>query len=217
MTTLALLFVGAVLLLNGLAVLERLDGRSAAAMNLFGGALLLAAGLYEALPARDLSVASNVDTIIKASGALVFAFTYLYVGINGYTGDQGDGLGWFCGWAAALSAVLAAANFGRLDDPREGVLWLLWVVLFASFFVLLALKREDYRTLVGWITLIESVITASVPGILMMFNDWNRIPVSVVIAAGAVTVLCFLVIGLAAGSRRSTARIDVGLGFQSDQ
>lgn len=217
MATLALLFVGAVLLLNGLAVLGRLDGRSAAAMNLFGGSLLLASGLYQALPARDLSVASNVDTIIRASGSLVFAFTYLYVGINGYTGDEGGGLGWFCGWAAALSAILAAANFGRLNDPREGVLWLLWVVLFFSFFVLLALRREDYRVLVGWITLIESVVTASVPGTLMLFNEWKGVPVAAVIGVGALTAVCFIAIGLAAGTDRNAAVIDVGVGLQPDQ
>ena len=86
MTYLGLFFVGAVLFVDGLMLLGRVDARAAAPINIFVGLLLIGVALNIVLPLDDLAVRANLDAALLASGFMMFAFTYLYVGICNYTG-----------------------------------------------------------------------------------------------------------------------------------
>lgn len=72
----------------------------------------------------------NLNVAIEACGFLLFGFTYLYVGIGNLAGYSGSGLEWYCGWAAIAAALLSITNYTRLDDPKVGMLWVLWTVLY---------------------------------------------------------------------------------------
>lgn len=92
MAYLGLFFVGAVLFVNSLSLLGKVDARSAAPINVFVGLLLVVVTFYAVFPARDLTLAENLTTIISTMGFMLFGFTYLYVGILNYAGHPGNGL-----------------------------------------------------------------------------------------------------------------------------
>ena len=194
MAYLGLLFVGAVLFVNGLSLLGKIDAKGAAPINVFVGSLLVVVTLYGIFPARDLTVADNLVTIISTAGFMLFGFTYLYVGVLNYTGHSGNGLGWYCAWAALVSAGLAAVNFVRFGDAKFGMLWVLWAILFALFFLVLALGMDSLTRATGWVAMIEALITATIPSALLMLGWWDSMPQWVAVAAGLFAILVFILL-----------------------
>ncbi len=86
---LALLFVGAVLFLNGLWLTGRIGDREIAVINIFVGGLTLVVALYSAFgPGAD------AGSIKGAALTLLFTFTYLWVAYNRFNDVDGRGLGW---------------------------------------------------------------------------------------------------------------------------
>lgn len=202
MGALGLLFVGSVLLVNGLALLGRVDAAAAAPINLFVGALLIVVVLYLALPATD-----DLTPVFSAAGFLLFGFVYLYVGVLNLTGHAATGVGWYCAWAAGVSLVIALVSFLRDGDIKFGTLWLLWSLLFSMFFVVLGLGLTRFTVVTGWVTVVESVITATVPGLLLLLGAWTDVPDLVVVGVAAAAVVLFLVIGRrTAAPARAAAR-----------
>jgi hypothetical protein len=191
MTSLGLFFVGAVLFVNGLSLLGRIDAAAAAPINAFVGLLLVGVTAFLVVPVRDLGLAENRDVIVGAVGFLLFAFTYLWVALNNWTGANGTGLGWYCAWAAGVAAFLAIVNFARYDDPRFGMLWLLWTLLFSLFFCVLALGAGRLAWATGWVTVIEAFITTTIPGALLLLGEWTSLADAVAIGAGLLAIVVF--------------------------
>jgi hypothetical protein len=189
MGALGLLFVGAVLFVNGLALLGRVDPRAAAPINLFVGALLVVVVLYLALPAAE-----DLTPVFTAAGFLLFGFVYLYVGIVNLTGHAATGVGWYSAWAAGVSLIIAVVTFVR-EDVKFGTLWLLWTLLFTMFALVLALGLARLTVVTGWITVIEAIITATIPGLLLLLDAWADVPDLLVVAIAAAAVVLFVVIG----------------------
>jgi len=77
MGAVGLLFVGAVLFINGIMLLGWVDAKSAVAINFFVGGLQIITPTYLIFTANG-----NADTILSAAGLYLFAFTYLYVGLT---------------------------------------------------------------------------------------------------------------------------------------
>ncbi len=190
MGALGLLFVGSVLLVNGLALLGRVDAAAAAPINLFVGALLVVVVLYLALPATD-----DLTPVFSAAGFLLFGFVYLYVGILNLTGHAATGVGWYCAWAAGVSLVISLVAFIRDGDVKFGVLWLLWSLLFSMFFVVLGLGLTQFTVVTGWITVVESFITATIPGLLLLLGGWTDVPDLLAVAVAGAAAVLFLFIG----------------------
>jgi len=165
------------------------------------GLLLVGVTLYLVLPLKDMSVAADQNVAIGAVGFLLFALTHLALAHNFWTGCSGCALGWYCLWATGVSAMLAAVNFIRFDDPRFGTLWLLWGTLFACFFVISALQRQELVLGVGWITTIHGFLTTTVPGALLLLGAWGSISTVTALSIGVIALLVF-----AALLRRSAAR-----------
>src|SRR3712207_5439779 len=121
MGAVGLLYVGAVLAVNGLMLLGRVDARAAAPLNLFVGLLQVVTPTY-----LIFTAGGDQATILSASGIYLFGFTYLYVGINLLAGLDGTGLGWFSAFVAACAVVYAGLNFWYFSprDAAFGVIWL---------------------------------------------------------------------------------------------
>ncbi len=202
MGALGLLFVGSVLLVNGLGLLGRVDAHAAAPINLFVGALLVIVVLYLALPATD-----DLAPVFTAAGFLLFGFVYLYVGIVNLTGHAATGIGWYSAWAAGVSLVIALVSLLRDGDVKLGTLWLLWSLLFTMFFLVLGLGLTRLTVVTGWITVVESVITATVPGLLLLLGAWTPLPDLVVVGVAVASVALFAVIG-ARTARTPSGRAD---------
>ncbi len=194
MGAVGLLYVGAVLVVNGFMLLGHVSPRSAAPLNLFVGGLQVVTPTY-------LIIAAGGDQaqIALAAGLYYFGFTYLWVGINGITGWPGEGLGWFSLVVAAAAVGFAVHSWLEIGDRTFAVIWLLWAVLWFGFFLLMALHRERLTAPVGVLTLGEGLLTAAVPAFLIIAGWWSDSDTTLVV----VTVLGLLVLAASVPLGRS--------------
>lgn len=184
MSLVGLLYVGAVLFINGLLLIGVVEGRSAAPINLFVGALQVVTPTY-------LIFTANGDplVILGASGLYLFGFTYLYVGINLLAGLDTTGVGWFSLFVAVAALGYSYANFMILGDRPFGVIWLYWAFLWALFFVVLGLKHEWLTSYTGWVTIIQAWVTAAIPAFLLLTDLWAyEDAIAIGLAVGGVVV-----------------------------
>jgi putative amide transporter protein len=168
MGNVGLLYVGAVLFINGLMLLGKVEPRGACLLNLFVGALQVITPTVLIITARG-----NTDAILNASGLFLFGFTYLYVGIGLLGGFDTTGVGYFSLFVAVMALGYSFANFQVLNDKPFAVIWLYWAFLWFLFFLLLGLKRERLTTYTGWVTAIEGWVTGAIPAFLLLTGYWQ--------------------------------------------
>lgn len=138
MANVGLLFVGAVLFMNGLLLLQKVDPKSAAVFNLFVGALQVLTPTY-----LIFTAGGDQDKILAASGIYLFGFTYLYVGIVILANIDNICVGWYSLFVAIVALGYSFANFHLLKDYPFGVIWLYWAFLWGLFFLLLGLRKTS--------------------------------------------------------------------------
>ncbi|OCB60412.1 transporter [Mycobacterium vulneris] len=187
MGNVGLLYVGAVLFVNGLMLLNVVPARSAAVLNLFVGALQCV------LPTVMLVMAAgDAAATLAASGLYLFGFTYLYVGIVNLAGLEPEGIGWFSLFVAGGAAVYSALSFTVVNDPVFGVIWLAWAVLWLLFFLVLALHRDGLTRFTGWSVVLLSQPTCTLPAFLMLSGTYRTSPGIAAIWAVGLTALFFV-------------------------
>lgn len=195
MSSVGLLFVGAVLFVNGLLLLGQVDAKTAGVFNLFVGALQVA------IPFYLIATAETPDEILGAAGVFMFGFTYLYVGINNLAGFDGNGLGWYSAWVAILAVGFGVTSVVRLDDTVTALLWFQWAVLWGLFFLVIGLGLARLTPVTAWLTLILSFTTCTVPGFAALLGE--TIPVWLVAASIVLTALALTPLALRAGATPS--------------
>ncbi|CAM01242.1 AmiS/UreI family transporter [Saccharopolyspora erythraea NRRL 2338] len=179
MAFVGLLYVGAVLFLNGVMLLGKADPKSIGVFNIFVGALQVVT--------PTILITANLDdpvTILNASGIYLFGFTYLYVGIGLIGEFDSTGVGWFSLFVAIMALGYSFANFRLLGDAPFGVIWLYWSFLWLLFFLLLGLKMERLTIYTGWVAAIEGWVTAAIPAFLTLTGYWvypDRIAVALAV------------------------------------
>jgi hypothetical protein len=204
MSSVGLLFVGAVLLLNGLLFLGKVDAKGVAVFNLFVGAL------QTAIPFYLIATAPDLDTILNTAGIFLFGFTYLYVGIVNLAGLSSDGIGWYSGWVAVLATCFGLTTIGKFHDTSTGLLWLQWAVLWGLFWAVLALGYTQLTALAGWLTVILSVTTCTIPGYLSLLGDWDHVPAWAVATSIAATAAVLLPVALRRAPTEGAEMFDAG-------
>jgi hypothetical protein len=193
MIALILLYVGAVLIINGVWILgaslaepaqARAEGsaveaarrpflmlgnREVAVMNLFTGVLGFLIAMFSVVRAKPGS--GGVPDIEFGAFVLLFAFTYLYVGVNQFLGADGKALGWYCLFVAVTAlptaAITLATSQGHPWLVWLGLNWAAWAVLWFLYFLLLAIERPIGRV-TGTVTILEAIFTAWIPGYLLL-------------------------------------------------
>jgi hypothetical protein len=189
MIAVVLLYVGAVLLVNGIWILgsamaqpESADGpgrrayllignREIFIINVFTGAVGFLVAMFSIFRAAPSSVG---DLNIQFGGlVLLFAFTYLWVATNQVSGADGRGLGWFCLFVAITALptaiIVLSGSKGHAWPVWLGLNWVAWAVLWFLFFLLLALKMSIAK-LVGVLTILVAIFTAWIPGYLLLLG-----------------------------------------------
>jgi hypothetical protein len=179
MASVGLLFVGAVLFLNGLMLLGKIEPRSTGIFNLFVGAMQVI------LPTLSIITDPTPANILASSGIYLFGFTYLYIGVNLLGGFDTSGFGYFALFVAIASLGYSYASFQILGDPAFGVIWLYFAFLWFLFYLLLGLKREELTVYTGWVTAIEGWVTSAIPAYLMLTGMWR----STGVLAGVLAVI----------------------------
>ncbi|NUW33458.1 transporter [Nonomuraea sp. SMC257] len=184
MGAVGLLYVGAVLFLNGMMLLNKVDPRAAGIFNLFVGALQVIVPTLVIVTHQTRPL-----EILGASGIYLFGFTYLYVGVNLLGNFDSTGVGYFSLFVAIMALGYSFANFRILGDPAFGVIWLYWSYLWFLFFVLLGMKKEQITKYTGWVTAIEGWVTAAIPAFLILTGYWrNPQTIAVILAVFGVLV-----------------------------
>ena len=194
MSTIALLFVGSVLLVNGLVFLRRVDGIAAVPLNtLVGGFLILAALL--SLHTAEQNDAVTPALLFATTGSVLFGITYLTVAGNSLLGGTGTALGWYCAWATAIAAVLAGVGFSA-GDALSGWQWTAWAVLFLAFSLALNTGAEHLSAAAGVLAILHAVTTTSVPALMSIMGVWEKFPVTVFAVIQLVVILTYAVLAL---------------------
>ncbi|PID59580.1 MAG: transporter [Gammaproteobacteria bacterium] len=162
----ALLYVGAVLFLNGLWLLGKIEDREIAVINLLVGLITFIIVLRLAFFSADADPA----TVKAGALTLLFSFTYLWVAFNRYSGADGRGLGWFSLFVAITAVPVAIETLtgaSTLWGYWFGLCWVAWAILWYLFFLLLARGKDIART-TGMVTVAEGVLTGWLPGYLLL-------------------------------------------------
>ncbi|HJD12958.1 MAG TPA: AmiS/UreI family transporter [Candidatus Ruminococcus avistercoris] len=163
-----LLFVGIVLINNGICNLCNVDGKAAAVMNIFTG---------------GLSVFINFVNLVQgnyyaAGTGLLFGFTYLFVAANNIFKLNGKPFAWFSTFVAVnavvfgtLEGFVGSQALGIEPDIRWAGIWYLWAILWGTSFLeeILGKKLGKFTPC---LQVFEGIVTAWIPGLLMMIGLW---------------------------------------------
>ena len=163
-----LLFVGIVLINNGMCALYKVNGKSAAVMNILTGTLSL-----------FINFVNLVQGNYYAAGTgLLFCFTYLFVAVNNIFGLSSIPFAWFSTFVA-VNAVICGTLEGFAGIPALGIqpdirwagIWYLWAILWGTSFVE-DIMGKKLGKFVPALQVFEGVVTAWIPGLLMMTGNW---------------------------------------------
>lgn len=180
MGNVGLFFVGIVLLVNGLVILNIVPAKSAAILNLFVGALQVL------LPTIILAQAAGDPAIVNATWpTYLFGFTYLYYGLGILLDLEPQGLGWFSSFVAVVALYEAATTLAT--DPVFAVIWLCWAGMWTLFFLLMALGKGSLGRFTAWFLIWLGIPSCSISGVFLLNGVWSTTP-----AAGAAAFVALL-------------------------
>lgn len=162
---LSLLYVGAVLCLNGLWLLGRIDDKEIWVINVFSGGVTLLISVQMAFGAN-----ADAASIKGAALTLLFSFTYLWVAFNRFNGADGRGLGWFSLFVAITAIPVAIETLQTATTTWGiwfGLSWAAWAVLWFMFFLLLSMQKQIAQ-MSGVLALLCGIFTGWLPGLLLL-------------------------------------------------
>jgi putative amide transporter protein len=187
-----LLYVGAVLVINGIWLVGQaraatvqpaaaggptedvaahptfIENREIAVLNIFTGFIGVVAAVTLAVQGNQNE---DLASIRGAGYILLFAFTYLWVAANQFLGAGGHAFGWYCLFVAITAVAAGSYTFANAEGNNAsiylGVDWFAWAFLWGLFFVLLALERPIAR-FTGWVAILEGIGTSWVLAILLL-------------------------------------------------
>lgn len=163
MPAVALMFTGAVLTVNGLALLGAIDPKSATTANLFGGLLNIIIALQVGFSDGDSFTSGKM---------LLFGFTYLWLAYNSLMGiSDMRAFGWYCAFVAVLAFPTAAITFDE-GAGWFGIFWLTWAFLWLTFFIMMGLRVKGLEIFAGMFTIAAALGTAMIPGYLIIAGKW---------------------------------------------
>ena len=163
-----LLFVGIVLINNGMCTLYHVDGKSAAVMNILTGGLSL-----------FINFVNLVQGNYYAAGTgLLFCFTYLFVAFSNILNLSPVPFAWFSTFVAVnavlcgtIEGVIGSAALNILPDIRWAAIWYLWAILWGTAFVEDIMGKKLGR-FVPVLQVFEGIVTAWILGMTMLLQIW---------------------------------------------
>lgn len=168
MTAVSLLFVGIVLINNGIGTLKKCDAKAMSVMNFLTG---------------GLSVFINMVSMVQgnyyaAATGLLFGFTYIFVGVNLICNFDNLLFSWFSTFVAVnaftfgtFEGFIGIPSLHISPDWRWGVIWYLWGVLWGTSLVEGICKKSLGR-FTPCLQVAEGVVTAWIPAILLLTGLW---------------------------------------------
>ena len=162
-----LLFVGIVLINNGVCTLMKVPPKAAAVMNILTGGLSLIINIINLIQGN----------FYAAGTGLLFCFTYLWVAANGIFSLDDRPFHIFSVFVAInavyfgiVEGITGNAALGITPDFRWAVIWWLWALLWGTS--LFALFKKDLGKFVPILQIFEGIVTAWIPGVMLLTNLW---------------------------------------------
>lgn len=164
----ALLFVGIVLINNGICNLSGVDKKSTAIMNFFTGGI--------SLIINTINLAYG--NYYAAGTGLLFCFTYLFIALSNFLNIDSRPFSWFCTYVA-INAVIFGTMEGFIGNKELGIepdirwagIWYLWAILWATGFVE-DICHKKLGKFTPCLQIFEGIVTAWVPAVLMLIKKW---------------------------------------------
>lgn len=170
MLGLILLYVGIVLISNGCYSLLGIHDKSLVVMNLFTGGL----GLVLNIVSVGIGIAQGADAswYYASATGLLFAFTYLYTALNAIFDFDKRLYGIYSLFVAINTIPAGALCFvGYGGNWIYGLIWWAWGVLWLTAFIEINMGKSLGK-FVGYLGVIEGIVTAWIPGFLMLVGMW---------------------------------------------
>ena len=164
-----LLYVGIVLINNGIARITNIDSKSAAVMNVFVGLLSITINIITIVHG-DFILIDDVGDFYSAATGLLFGFTYLFVAVNSIFNLDNRLYGWYSLFVAINTIPAAWIDFYINGDWKMAIIWILWGILWLTGFIENVLKKE--LKFVPYLAIFEGIFTAWIPGFLILTNLW---------------------------------------------
>ncbi|MFC7166037.1 AmiS/UreI family transporter [Halospeciosus flavus] len=116
-----LLFVGGVLVVNGLWLHGYGGDDDVAIFNLLVGIITFLIVMW-----WGFGGAASQGTPFNAAGTMLFSFTYLWLGVNAYRGTEDQrGFGWYCAFVAVVTIPTGYLTL-LTGDIGLTLLWWVW-------------------------------------------------------------------------------------------
>lgn len=163
-----LLFVGIVLISNGICNLSGVNKKSTAILNILVGGLTL----YN----NFVNIANG--NYYAAGTGLLFCFTYIFIAFSNLLDADSRAFSWFSTYVAinavifgTLEGFVGSKYLGITPDYRWGLIWYLWAILWGTAFVedIIGLKLGKFTP---WLQIFEGIVTAWIPGVLILIGKW---------------------------------------------
>jgi hypothetical protein len=161
--------VALILFFNGLVVLGKFGGRQVAVMNLAAGVSIWVMGLVIGFT-DGLKAVGATQSFTAAASCLVFAFAYIILAAEVFSGTDFKALGWYSFMAGIIMFLISLGFFHVLGttlvaSSQFGLFWLLWAVLFWLFWGCWGLGKAGMATFTGYYTIFVAFFTALYPTI----------------------------------------------------
>lgn len=162
---LSLVFVGIILVLNGVNKLLGMDAKSTAVMNIIT--------CFVSLSVNLIALTKAVDTIHYQSitSGFLFGFTYFFIAANHLFQLDWRPFGWYSLFVAVYAAMIAAQSL-IAADIRFFLIWAAWAILWLEGFLEHALAFRQLGKIYPWLSIFEGVFTAFLPALLMLSDKW---------------------------------------------
>ena len=166
-----LLYVAIVLISNGIARVCKIDSKSQSIMNLFTGGLSVICNVIVIVFGE---ISGSTSEFYAAATGLLFGFTYLYIALNGIFNLDQRLYGWYSLFVAINSIPAGLISFfsGGFFNISMAIIWWLWGLLWLTGWIETVLKINLGKS-VGYLSVFEGIVTAWIPGFLMLAGLWG--------------------------------------------
>lgn len=158
----SLLFIGLVLIINAIWLQGKVDTVDVGIFNLLVGILATIGALYFGLVQNNFPL---------SAGGMLFALTYLWVGINAVRGAEDQrALGYYC-LLVAFATIPFAVKAVMAGDLGWGFEWVTYGVLWFLFYQVLAKSRASLTGVTVAMTYFVGIMVA-VTGWAYLYGYW---------------------------------------------
>ena len=164
MLGLSLLFVGIVLVMNGVNRIIGVDAKSTAFMNVVTGLIIVVGNFIMLAKAADVIHFQNV------SSGFLFGFTYLFIAGNYLLKLDLRPFGWFSLFVVIYAVVMSVSSY-YFGDVKICLLWAAWSILWLEGFLELSLGLKLGKFF-PYLSILEGIFAAFIPAMLMLTNNW---------------------------------------------